>query len=186
MKLGLGTAITDGFKVILSSKTPPRYIVTMDADYSHNPKDIKKLLYTAKKGCDLVIGSRYCKGGKTVNWSFIRLLISRAANFVASKVIGAKIRDCTSGMRCYSTDFIKKILPELHSQTYEIQIETVRQAFLRGLRIKEIPITFTNRKKGKSKLTPNEIKQFFSYIIRAKFDLVFTNLKNRIQKNVSG
>jgi len=183
-KLGLGTAITDGFKAILSSKNPPSYVVTMDADYSHNPKDIRRLLRIAKKGCDLVIGSRYCKGGKTVNWSFIRLVISKIANFVASEVIGAKVRDCTSGLRCYSTSFIRSILPELHSQTYEIQIETVRQACLRGLRIKEVPITFTNRKEGKSKLTPNEIKQFFSYIIRAKLDQVFAGWKRRFRKGV--
>ena len=164
-KLGLGTAITDGFRIFLSLKKPPKYVVTMDADYSHNPKYIPQLVSTVKEGADLAIGSRYCKGGETRNWSILRLFISRIANFIAFTIIGAKISDYTSGFRCYSTSLIRNILNDLHSQTYEIQIETIRQTHLRKLRIKDIPVTFTNRKKGKSKLTFNEIQQFLSYIL---------------------
>lgn len=164
-KLGLGTAITDGFRIFLSLKKPPKYVVTMDADYSHNPKYIPQLVSTVKEGADLAIGSRYCKGGETRNWSILRLLISRIANFIAFTIIGAKISDYTSGFRCYSTSLIRNILNDLHSQTYEIQIETIRQTHLRKLGIKDIPVTFTNRKKGKSKLTFNEIQQFLSYIL---------------------
>jgi dolichol-phosphate mannosyltransferase len=164
-KLGLGTAITDGFRIFLSLKKPPRYVVTMDADYSHNPKHIPQLISAVKKDADLAIGSRYCKGGETRNWSILRQVISRIANFIASIIIGAKISDHTSGFRCYSTNLIKNILSDLHSQTYEIQIETIRQTHLRKLKIKEVPVTFVNRKKGKSKLTFNEIQQFLSYII---------------------
>jgi dolichol-phosphate mannosyltransferase len=164
-KLGLGTAITDGFRIFLSLKRPPKYVITMDADYSHNPKYIPRLVSTVKEGADLAIGSRYCKGGETRNWSILRLLISRIANFIAFAIIGAKISDYTSGFRCYSTSLIRNILNDLHSQTYEIQIETIRQTKLRKLRIKDIPVTFTNRKKGKSKLTFNEIQQFLSYIL---------------------
>jgi len=163
-KAGLGTAITDGFRVFLSLKHPPKCIVTMDADYSHNPKDIVRLVSTLDK-CDLVIGSRYCFQGKTVDWSIMRRIISKVANLVASLLIRAKISDYTSGMRCYSTNLVTSILEDLHSQTYEIQIETIRQAHLRNFRIREIPITFTSRKKGKSKLAINEIKQFISYIL---------------------
>jgi len=100
----------------------------------------------------------------------VRLAISKVANLMASLVIGAKIHDYTSGLRCYSTNLVRHIIRDLHSQTYEIQIETIRQASIRGYRIKEIPITFVNRKKGKSKLAFNEIKQFFSYII---FKIIF-------------
>ena len=164
-KLGLGTAITDGFKTFLSLEIPPKYIVTMDADYSHNPRYIPLLVSAVKDGADLAIGSRYCRGGETRNWSILRLVISRIANFVAFAVIDAKIHDYTSGFRCYSTSLIRNILNDLHSQTYEIQIETIRQTNLRKLKIKEIPVTFTNRKKGKSKLTFNEIEQFLSYIL---------------------
>jgi len=164
-KTGLGTAITDGFKVFLSLKNPPKYIVTMDADYSHNPKDVLGLVSAAKKGNGLAIGSRYCRGGRIVNWSLFRLMTSRVANSIASVIVKARIHDYTSGLRCYSTKLVRAIVKDLHSQTYEIQIETIRQARLRNFNIREVPIAFTNRKKGKSKLSTNEIKQFLSYIL---------------------
>lgn len=96
-------------------------------------------------------------------------MISRLANLIASITVQAEIHDCTSGLRCYSTKCVSTVLPTLHSQTYEIQIETVKQAKLKGFAIKEIPITFTNRKRGKSKLTKTEFKDFLSYIIKANF-----------------
>lgn len=163
-KNGLGTAITDGFKIFLRFKNPPNYIITMDADYSHSPDEIRRLLETAYPGYDLVIGSRYCRGGSTINWGFFRLLLSKMANLTASLLVNVGVSDYTSGMRCYSTKLVGNIINDLHSQTYEIQIETTRQAYLRHFKIKETPITFTNRKQGKSKLTLNEIKDFLSYI----------------------
>jgi len=165
-KLGLGTAITDGFSLLLSQKNKPKYIVTMDADYSHNPDDIPRLLRAAEHGSDLIIGSRYCRGGKTMGWHQIRLIISRLANILASATVGMWIRDCTSGLRCYSKEYVKTVLSSLHSQTYEIQIETIKQARLQGFEVKEIPITFMNRKCGKSKLTRAELKGFFFYILK--------------------
>ena len=167
-KLGLGTAIITAFRSILSLENQPNYIVTMDADYSHNPQDIPRLIHAARSGCGLVIGSRYCKGGNIVGWHFMRRLISRIANIIAPIIIGTKIHDCTSGMRCYSKSFVKAVLPNLHSQTYEIQIETIKQAQLRGFCVKEIPITFENRKRGKSKLSKVEFQAFLSYVIKAK------------------
>lgn len=163
-KFGLGTAITDGFRIFLSLKNPPKYIITMDADYSHNPKEIPKLIAPVKKGFDLVVGSRYCQGGSARDWSIIRLAVSKVANLLTKLRINAKISDYTSGMRCYSTKLVRGIINDLHSRTYEIQIETIRQANLGKFRIREIPITFVNRKKGRSKLSINEIKDFFSYI----------------------
>ncbi len=167
-KLGLGTAITDGFKIILSLKNPPDYIITMDADYSHNPQTIPELLATAEKGYDLVIGSRYTKGSRIVGWHILRWLISRVANFFASTMVGMRIRDCTSGFRCYSRNYVENVIGHLHSQTYEIQIETVKQAWTRGFKVKEMPITFENRKRGKSKLTKAEFQGFLSYVIKTK------------------
>jgi hypothetical protein len=99
----------------------------------------------------------------------VRRLISRVANLLASAIIGGKICDCTSGLRCYSEDYIKMVLPNLHSQTYEIQIETIKQAWIQGFRVGEIPITFENRKRGKSKLTTAEFWAFLSYIAKTKF-----------------
>jgi dolichol-phosphate mannosyltransferase len=165
-KNGLGTAITDGFKIFLSSKLPPNFIVTMDADYSHNPKAIPQLLSTMQSGRGIVIGSRYCKGGKISGWPFTRKIISRAANVVARFLMDFKLRDCTSGFRCYSTNFLKVAIGSLHSQTYEIQIETVRQSLSRGFSVKEVPILFVNRKLGKSKLTLTEIQGYLSYTLK--------------------
>jgi len=170
-KLGLGTAITDAFKIILSLKKPLDYIITMDADYSHNPQTIPKLLAATETGYALVIGSRYIKGGKISGWHVLRWLISRVANFIASTMVGMRIRDCTSGFRCYSKNYVKSVIKYLHSQTYEIQIETVKQAWARGFKVKEIPIMFENRKKGKSKLTKAEFQGFLSYIIRTKLPI---------------
>jgi dolichol-phosphate mannosyltransferase len=169
-KTGLGTAITDGFKFFLSLKNPPKFIITMDADHSHNPADIPKLLVPVKyRNYDLCVGSRYCKEGAVKNWSVLREIISRAANFIAKNVIGVQISDCTSGMRCYSARLIQNIINELHSQTYEIQIETIRQAHKQGFGIVEVPITFVNRKKGKSKLSVREMRDFVLYICKCIF-----------------
>jgi dolichol-phosphate mannosyltransferase len=168
-KLGLGTAIITAFQLILSLENQPNYIITMDADYSHNPQDILRLIQAARNGYDLVIGSRYCKGGNIVGWHFMRRLISRVANLMASMIVGTKIHDSTSGMRCYSKRYVETVFPSLHSQTYEIQIETIKQARLQGFRVKEVPIIFENRKQGKSKLTKAEFRAFLYYIVKATF-----------------
>lgn len=166
-KTGLGTAITDGFKIYLSLSRMPKYVVTMDADYSHDPKAIPQLLSSMENNCGVVIGSRYCKGGKTHGWPFTRKIVSRVANFIAQNSLGLNLHDCTSGFRCYSTDFLKEAISNLHSQTYEIQIETIRQAVLNDFRVKETPILFINRKRGKSKLTLTEIKSYLTYTFKA-------------------
>lgn len=167
-KGGLGSAITDGFKIYLSSEHVPKYIFTMDADYSHSPKAIPQLLSNMVNGdCGIVIGSRYCAGGKIAGWPFTRKIISRTANLIAKISLGLKLHDCTSGFRCYSTSFLKVAIGNLHSQTYEIQIETVRQAVFRGFNVNETPILFVNRKRGKSKLTWTEIQSYISYTFKA-------------------
>jgi dolichol-phosphate mannosyltransferase len=167
-KSGLGTAITDGFKFFLSLKKPPNYVITMDADYSHNPKEIPLLLSRMYEGeCGIVIGSRYVKGGKIEGWPFTRKIISRTANSIARFSLGLKLHDCTSGFRCYSTKFLRATISNFHSHTYEIQIETIRQATLRNFNLKETPVLFVNRKSGKSKLTSTEIRSFISYTLKA-------------------
>jgi dolichol-phosphate mannosyltransferase len=169
-KSGLGTAITDGFKIFLAANPPPRYIFTMDADYSHNPQDLPRLLSTMMENeCDIVIGSRYVKSGKIAGWPFTRKIISKTANAIAKVSLGLKLKDCTSGFRCYSTTFLREAIGNLHSHTYEIQIETVRQAALRDFKVEETPIVFVNRKSGKSKLTWTEIKSYISYTLKATF-----------------
>jgi dolichol-phosphate mannosyltransferase len=169
-KMGLGTAIIDGFRLLLSQPNPPKYIITMDADYSHNPKDIPRLLNLAKNGYDLVVGSRYCEGGMVKGWTVIRQITSMVANRIAGSLVKLLINDFTSGFRCYSKRCVQKVLFKLHSQTYEIQIETIRQARLQNLKVGETPITFENRKKGKSKLTLTEIAAFSKYIIKVMLE----------------
>jgi dolichol-phosphate mannosyltransferase len=164
-KSGLGTAVTDGFKAFLSLERQPECIITMDADFSHNPEEVPKLVEPIRDGYDLVIGSRYCQGGGTRDWSLLRIAVSKIANLITRVTIDAGVADYTSGMRCYSTRLVKDMIVDLHSQTYEIQIETIRQAHTRKCRLREVPITFVNRKKGKSKLTMTEIKDFLSYIL---------------------
>jgi dolichol-phosphate mannosyltransferase len=167
-KTGLGTAITDGFKIFLSAEKTPKYIFTMDADYSHNPQDIPQLLATMTEcDCGIVIGSRYVKGGKIAGWPFSRKVISKSANFIARASLGLTLKDCTSGFRCYSTEFLKEVISSLHSHTYEIQIETIRQASLKHFNMKETPILFVNRKRGKSKLSWTEVRSYLSYTTKA-------------------
>jgi dolichol-phosphate mannosyltransferase len=167
-KSGLGTAITDGFKYFLSLNQPPKYVITMDADYSHNPKDIPQLLSKMLESeCAIVIGSRYVNGGKIEGWPFTRRIISRTANSIARFSLGLKLHDCTSGFRCYSTKFLRAAVTSLHSHTYEIQIETIRQATLRNFCLKETPVLFVNRKIGKSKLSWTEIRSYMAYTLKA-------------------
>lgn len=188
-KLGLGTAITTGFRSLLSLRNQPDYIITMDADYSHNPRDIPRLIYTAKRGYDLVIGSRYLQGGKIIGSHLSRRLISRLANIIAAATVGMRVHDFTSGFRCYSKYYVETTLPNLHSQTYEIQIETLKQARLHEFRVKEIPITFVGRKRGKSKLTATEFKVFLTYITKvtlARLVLLLNQVKNACARACSG
>jgi len=181
-KLGLGTAITTGFQSMALLKEQPSYIITMDADYSHNPQDIPRLIKAAERGYDLVIGSRYCQGGKMTGSNLRRRLISRLANFMAAAIISITVHDCTSGFRCYSKDYVKTVLPNLHSETYEIQIETLKQARLHRFNIKEIPITFVNRKRGKSKLTVTEAQAFLTYVSRAALNRLASMICSRENK----
>jgi len=165
-KSGLGSAITDGFRTFLSLPHVPDFVVTMDADYSHNPEDMPRLVSSMENGYDLTIGSRYVKGGKTEGWPLSRKIISRGANTIARGILGLKLHDCTSGYRCYSTKFLTNTIGFLHSQTYDIQIETVKQAHMQRVKTREIPILFVNRKQGKSKLNLREIENYVSYIFK--------------------
>lgn len=166
-KLGLGTAITDGFCNALALDPAPDFIVTMDSDFSHNPFDIPRLVSIAKKGFNLVVGSRYIDGGRMKNWPLSRKIISKVANILATGAVGLKINDFTSGFRCYSKDYVAKVLSDLHSTTYEIQIETIRQAHLNKFKVREVPITFINRRNGSSKLSPTEVLGFISFFTGA-------------------
>lgn len=168
-RMGLGTAIRDGFRILASLVERPAYVVTMDADFSHDPADIPGLLKCAMRGYDIVVGSRYVKGGAIIGWPPIRMVISRVANRLARMLIRLQVRDFTSGFRCYSMRYIILALPRLRSRGFEIQVETLRLAQLFGVRVAEVPITFVNRRLGRSKLSVKEVINFLTYLVRAIF-----------------
>ena len=148
-KFGLGTAYVAGFKEALRQGAD--YIFEMDADLSHQAKYIPDFL-AAIKDNDLVLGSRYITGGGVSNWNWSRRLISRFGNLYARLVLGVPINDLTGGFKCYRRQVLEKInLDSLSSVGYNFQIETTYRAYQAGFKVKEIPIVFVERSRGKSK-----------------------------------
>ena len=150
-KAGLGTAYVAGFNAALMRPAVPETIVQLDADLSHAPEDIPRLL--AEVGShDLVIGSRYARGGKIEKWNWPRRLISRLANTFVRAVLGIPVADVTGGFKCWRGDFLRSLdLNNISSIGYNFQIEMTYRAFQRQARLKEVPITFTERTAGRSK-----------------------------------
>ncbi|MFH1798313.1 MAG: polyprenol monophosphomannose synthase [Candidatus Omnitrophota bacterium] len=168
-KMGIGPAYIDGFKWALSGNY--KYVLQMDADFSHNPEHVPKLFETARE-YDLVIGSRYTPGGKIENWNILRKLVSRFGSFYSKIILGLPINDLTGGFKCFKVSLLKKIkLDEILTRGYAFQIEMTYRAFQKGAKIKEIPITFTDRREGKTKMT--------WYIF---FEAIFAVLKLRFHK----
>ena len=150
-KLGLGSAYVQGFKYAL--KDDFDYILEMDADFSHNPADIPRLLAAAKK-YDVVIGSRYCQGVNIINWPFRRLLISYFASKYVRIITGMPIKDPTSGFKCFRRRVLEAIdLDSILSDGYAFQIEMNFRSWVKGFKIHEIPIIFTERRNGVSKMS---------------------------------
>ena len=150
-KLGLGTAYVAGFKYAL--KNGYDYIFEMDADFSHDPKEIPKFLEKIKE-CDLVLGSRYIKGVNVINWPLSRLLLSYGANIYTRLITGMPIKDSTGGYKCFKRKVLERIdLEKIHSGGYAFQIEMNYRAWSKGFSIAEIPIIFVDRLEGKSKMS---------------------------------
>lgn len=151
-KAGLGTAYVDGFHWALR-ETDARFVLQMDADFSHDPSALPGFL-AAIEGCDVVVGSRYRDGVRVVNWPLPRLVTSVLANVYAGIVTGVPVRDLTSGFKCFRRSALEQIpLARIRSDGYAFQIETSYRAWRRGLAIREIPIVFTDRSDGRSKLS---------------------------------
>ena len=152
-KMGLGTAYVTGFKFAIEKKFD--YVFEMDADFSHNPKELPNFLSKIQE-CDLVIGSRYVRGISVVYWPFRRLLLSYFANLYTRVVTGMPVKDATSGFKCYRRAVLESIdLDSLYSNGYAFQIETNFIAWKKGFRLSEIPIIFVDRDKGVSKMSKN-------------------------------
>jgi dolichol-phosphate mannosyltransferase len=150
-KLGLGTAYIAGFRWALARDYT--HIFEMDADFSHHPATLARLLQASHRA-DLVIGSRYVPGGRTVNWSPVRKLISRGGSMYARSVLGLPIRDLTGGFKCFRRYVLESIdLDSVSSTGYAFQIELTYRAAMLGFRLAEIPITFAERRHGVSKMS---------------------------------
>ena len=167
-KRGLGTAYTAAFKNILSQPGSPDIIIQMDADLSHDPAVIPVFLNQIKN-CDVVLGSRYIKGGGVKNWNFFRRIVSRWSNVYARVILGLPYRDLTGGFKCWKREVLEKIdLDSLSSVGYNFQIETTYKAHRLGYKICEVPITFTERKQGESKFNLGIIVESFIKVLRLK------------------
>lgn len=166
-KLGLGTAYRAGFAYGLARSY--HYLCTMDADFSHNPADLPRLLDLAASGMDLVVGSRYVPGGSVVGWPAGRKLISFIANRLAHLFLGLSTRDCTAGFRCYRREVLETIpLATIFSGGYSFLMEMAFLVEEAGFRIGEVPITFVNRTQGDSKISRLEIVKAVYTLLRLR------------------
>lgn len=166
-KLGLGTAYIHGFKYALAQGY--QFIFEMDADFSHNPEDLNKLYEACKNGADVAIGSRYIKGVNVVNWPMGRVLMSYFASSYVRFITGMNIMDTTAGFKCYQAKVLQKInLDKIKFIGYAFQIEMKFTAWKSGFNIVEIPIIFTDRTKGQSKMSSGIFKEAFLGVIQMK------------------
>jgi dolichol-phosphate mannosyltransferase len=150
-KLGLGTAYVAGFKWALANGYD--YIMEMDADFSHNPIYINDFLREIKNA-DLVIGSRYVPGGGVVNWGIGRKFISRGGSLYSRTILGLPLNDITGGYKCFRREVLESInLDSIKSNGYSFQVEMNYRTYLKGFRIKEVPIIFEDRRVGQSKMS---------------------------------
>jgi dolichol-phosphate mannosyltransferase len=168
-KLGLGTAYIHGFKWALNRNY--EYIFEMDADFSHNPDDLINLYNAcAVDGADLAIGSRYISGANVVNWPMGRVLMSYYASVYVRIVTGMKIKDATAGFKCYKAKVLRTLeLDKIKFVGYAFQIEMKFTAWKFGFKIVEVPIIFTDRTEGKSKMNKGIFKEAFLGVIKLKF-----------------
>jgi len=167
-KLGLGTAYRDGF--IWGLKRNYDYFISMDADFSHSPKALPTMIELAEKNPSMIIlGSRYIRGGKIVNWDFKRHFNSHVANWVTRILLGTRAKDSTAGFKCYPRDFIEAVnLKSLVASGYAFQVEMLFLAKEKSFAVKEFPITFHDRKSGVSKIS-GELKRSSWIVLRLAF-----------------
>jgi len=157
-KNGLGTAYIDGFKWCLANGY--EFIFEMDADFSHNPNDLPKLLAACKNGADMSIGSRYKTGVNVVNWPMSRVMLSYFASSYVRLITGLNIHDTTAGFVCYQAHVLKHLdLDRIKFRGYAFQIEMKYTTAMHGFQIEEVPIIFTDRTKGESKISRGIIKE---------------------------
>lgn len=174
-KSGLGTAYVHGFKWAIRKKY--EYIFEMDADFSHNPADLEKLHAACIRGADMAIGSRYSKGVNVVNWPLSRVLMSYYASVYVKMITGMIIHDATAGFICYKRKVLESInLDTIKFVGYAFQIEMKYRAFVGGFNIVEVPIIFTDRTRGESKMSNAIIKEAILGVIALRIKKMLNRL----------
>jgi dolichol-phosphate mannosyltransferase len=173
-KMGLGTAYVAGFKFAIRESF--EYIFEMDADFSHDPAEIPLFLEKAQE-YDLVIGSRYTKGVRVLNWPIQRLLLSYFANVYTRVVTGLPLHDATGGFKCYRKRVLQAIdLDRIKSNGYAFQIEMSYKAWKKGFRLTEIPIVFLDRRSGVSKMSKKIVREALFMLLTLRFRSLFNKL----------
>ncbi len=175
-KSGLGTAYIHGFKWAIEKKY--EYIFEMDADFSHAPTDLIKLRQACIEGADVAVGSRYKKGINVVNWPLHRILLSYGASFYVKLITGMRVHDPTAGFVCYRRKVLETInLDSIKFIGYAFQIEMKFRAHLQDYKIEEVPIIFTDRIRGKSKMSASIINEAVFGVLQMKLRSLFHKKK---------
>lgn len=176
-KLGLGSAYREGFRIALSAGA--KYVVEMDADFSHDPRCIPDLLVKAEE-FDLVIGSRYMNGVSVVNWPIRRLLLSYFASVYTRVITGLRVTDCTSGFKCFRREVLESLdLEKMRSDGYSFQIEMNFLCMEKGFRIGEVPIIFIDRHAGTSKMSKKIVREAVIMVWKLKAGSLLRRLTGR-------
>lgn len=171
-KLGLGTAYIHGFKWALARAY--EYVFEMDADFSHNPEDLVRLRAACIKGADLAIGSRYITGINVVNWPMSRVILSYFASKYVQFITGMPVNDATAGFKCYKREVLSTIkLNKIKFVGYAFQIEMKFTAWKFGFNVVEVPIIFTDRSEGTSKMSKGIIREAIFGVLQMKFSSLF-------------
>lgn len=174
-KSGLGTAYVHGFKWALKYNYP--YIYEMDADFSHNPNDLEKLYLACQNGADVAVGSRYSKGVNVVNWPLNRVLMSYFASVYVKFITGMQIHDATAGFICYKRNVLETInIDKIKFVGYAFQIEMKYRAFVHKFKMEEVPIIFTDRTLGESKMSGAIIREAVIGVIMLRIRKIFNKL----------
>ena len=181
-KLGLGTAYIHGFKWAIAKGY--QFICEMDADFSHNPADLARLVDACKTGgADLAIGSRYVKGGAVANWPQNRILLSKGASLYTRLITWMPVMDPTAGFVCYRKELLEALnLDKIHFVGYAFQIEMKFASWKLKFKIREVPITFVDRKLGASKMNKGIVKEGILGVLKLRWQSLFKDYHQKIKK----
>jgi dolichol-phosphate mannosyltransferase len=181
-KLGLGTAYIFGFKWAINNGY--RFIFEMDADFSHNPKDLENLYNACKRGADVAVGSRYIKGGAVQNWPADRIFLSKGASVYTRLITWMPLKDPTAGFVCYKREVLETMnLDGITFVGYAFQIEMKFAAWKLGFKITEVPITFIDREFGASKMNKGIVKEGILGVLKLRWQSIFKNYRKKVTNN---